>query len=77
MATSTARATAGRPPAWRSRCSTPHLARPSAPERFRREAKNAAALTHPNIIEIVDHGETEDGVPYMVMELLAGDRSRT
>jgi hypothetical protein len=41
-------------------------------ERFRREAKNAAALTHPNIIEIFDHGETEDGAPYLVMELLRG-----
>ena len=51
----------------------PHVASQTAmKERFRREAKNAAALTHPNIIEIFDHGETEDGAPYLVMELLKG-----
>ncbi len=41
-------------------------------ERFRREAKNAAAVAHPNIIEIFDHGETDDGVPFLVMEILEG-----
>jgi serine/threonine-protein kinase len=41
-------------------------------ERFRREAKNSASLAHPNIIEILDTGETEDGTAFMVMELLNG-----
>src|SRR5262245_42241748 len=51
----------------------PELAQdPTLRERFLREVKNSRRLTHPNIVEIVDHGDTEDGVPYMVMELLSG-----
>lgn len=42
-------------------------------ERFRREAKAAQKLAHPNIIEILDHGETEDGTSFLVMELLVGE----
>jgi serine/threonine-protein kinase len=45
---------------------------PKMMERFRREAKNTAALSHPNIVEIQDYGEAEDGAPYLVMELLDG-----
>ncbi len=41
-------------------------------ERFRREAKHAARLAHPNIIEIFEQGDTEDGTAYIVMELLLG-----
>jgi serine/threonine-protein kinase len=42
-------------------------------ERFRREAKAAQKLAHPNIIEIFDQGETPDGYLYLVMELLRGE----
>jgi len=41
-------------------------------ERFRREARNAAALSHPNIVSIYDGGKTEDGTPYIAMEYMAG-----
>ncbi len=41
-------------------------------ERFRREAKAAQSLAHPNVIEIFDQGETPEGTPYIVMELLRG-----
>jgi serine/threonine protein kinase len=40
--------------------------------RFRREAQAVAALRHPNIVQVYDF-DVQDGLTYMVMELLAGD----
>lgn len=44
-------------------------------ERFRREAKALAALSHPNLLEIHDVGSA-DGVSFVVTELLEGESLR-
>jgi serine/threonine-protein kinase len=49
-----------------------HAENREAIERFRREARNAASLHHPNIVSIHDRGHTEDGTYYLVMEYLEG-----
>lgn len=41
--------------------------------RFLREARAVSALSHPHIATIYDYGETDDGKPYIVMELVRGE----
>ncbi|HZF49701.1 MAG TPA: protein kinase [Polyangiaceae bacterium] len=41
-------------------------------ERFDREARVLADLTHPAIVRYVAHGETDEGDPYLAMEWLDG-----
>jgi serine/threonine-protein kinase len=48
---------------------------PAFRARFEREARAAAALSHPNIIDIFDVGE-EGGQPFIVMELVRGKSLR-
>ena len=48
-----------------------HAADDSFVERFRREAKNAAGLSHPNIVSVYDRG-TAEGTYYIAMEYLDG-----
>jgi tetratricopeptide (TPR) repeat protein len=40
--------------------------------RFLREARAVSALSHPHIATIHDYGETKEGEPYIVMELVKG-----
>src|SRR5215831_14537091 len=41
-------------------------------ERFRHERQILAGLDHPNIARLLDGGTTDDGLPYLVMELVDG-----
>ncbi|WOC12199.1 Stk1 family PASTA domain-containing Ser/Thr kinase [Gordonia sp. MP11Mi] len=52
---------------------------PSFYLRFRREAQNAAKLTHPSIVQVFDTGEAETSegpLPFIVMEYVDGDTLR-
>ncbi|MGH2557370.1 MAG: protein kinase domain-containing protein [Actinomycetota bacterium] len=45
---------------------------PNSAERFRREARAAAGLSHPNVAGVFDYGE-DDGTQFIVMELVEGE----
>ncbi len=51
---------------------TEQLANPNALRRFQREARAAARLAHPNIVQIYDAAEA-DGTHFLVMEYVAGE----
>src|SRR5215213_1265094 len=48
-----------------------HAENPEFVERFRREDKAAASLSHPNMVTVYDAGEDEE-TPYIAMEYLPG-----
>jgi serine/threonine protein kinase len=41
-------------------------------KRMGREAESAASLSNPNIVRVIDSGESEDGLPYIAMEHMKG-----
>jgi serine/threonine protein kinase/tetratricopeptide (TPR) repeat protein len=43
-----------------------------ARRRLHREARLVARISHPNVVQVFDYGETEGGAPYLVMELVEG-----
>ncbi|MBN8724386.1 MAG: serine/threonine protein kinase [Acidobacteria bacterium] len=45
-------------------------------KRFQREAKVGKALAHNNIIQVLEYGETEDGLLFMAMEFVDGETLR-
>lgn len=40
--------------------------------RFRQEARTAARVQHPHLVDVTNRGISREGIPYLVMELLAG-----
>ncbi|MFO1076914.1 MAG: serine/threonine-protein kinase [Planctomycetota bacterium] len=48
------------------------VARKEAEARFEREAQALASVRHPAVVTVHDRGVTEDGEPFLVMELLEG-----
>ncbi len=45
---------------------------PDQIERFRREARTVAQLSHPNVVAVIDAGE-DGGYPYIVLEYVEGE----
>src|SRR4051812_27742471 len=44
-----------------------------AMRRFQLETEVIARLAHPNIVQVVDAGQAEDGTTFLAMELLEGE----
>jgi eukaryotic-like serine/threonine-protein kinase len=47
-------------------------ASPDVVARFKREAAAASRVKSPHVVQMLDHGVTESGLPYIIMELLEG-----
>lgn len=49
-----------------------YAADPRFRDRFKREARAASQIRHPNVVQITDYGETPSGSVFFAMELLEG-----
>ena len=49
------------------------IADPDAVLRFNREASNAASISHPNVVQVYDFGESRDGMIFLAMEFVEGE----
>jgi serine/threonine protein kinase len=49
-----------------------HSSEQEQTQRFFREAKLLGQVNHPNVVSLIDFGNTDDGIMYMVMEHLSG-----
>src|SRR6185369_15866730 len=50
-----------------------HARDPEVVRRFLQEARAAAQLKHPNVVDVLDMGQDTDGTVYLVLELLHGE----
>ncbi len=49
-----------------------YAAHPEASARFLREAQIVSRIRHPNVVQVLDYGQSDEGLLYCVMELLVG-----
>jgi len=48
-------------------------ANPYLVQRFRDEGMAGLRVAHPHVVSVLDHGETDDGLPFLVMPRILGD----
>ncbi len=71
---STWRSTSPSRSASRSRCSTPStLTKGEIVARFQQEAISASRIKHPNVLDVFDFGQLDNGCFYLAMEFLEGN----
>ncbi|MEM6290944.1 MAG: protein kinase [Myxococcota bacterium] len=49
-----------------------YAAHPEASARFLREAQVVSRIRHPNVVQVLDYGQSDEGLLYCVMEMLVG-----
>lgn len=52
-------------------------AHPHLVQRFRNEGTAGLPAAHPHVVSVLEHGETDDGLPFLVMPMIRGDTLST